>query len=140
PGLRRRAAARAPMIDFQRLLHALDDGNVELVIVGGVAATIHGSARLTSDLDIVYGRSKENIKRLVKALAPLKPYLRGAPAGLPFQFDEPTVRAGLNFTLTTAAGPLDVLGEIAGGFSCEVLRKRSKLFTLYGRRFRVIDI
>jgi len=128
------------MIDFKRLLRALDQGKVEFVIVGGVAATLHGSARLTSDLDVVYGRSKENIRRLVKALSPLKPYLRGAPPGLPFRFDEPTVRAGLNFTLTTEAGPLDVLGEIAGGFTWEVLRKRSKLYTLYGRRFRVIDI
>ena len=128
------------MIDFERILHLLDDEGVECVIVGGVAATIHGSARLTADLDIVYGRSKENIRRLVKAIAPLKPYMRGAPPGLPFHFDEPTVRAGLNFTLTTNAGPLDVRGEIGGGFTWEVLRRRSSLFTLYGRRFRVIDI
>ena len=128
------------MIDFQRLLHALDDAGVEFVVIGGVAATIHGSARLTADLDIVYSRSKENIRRLVKALAPLKPYMRGVRPGLPFRFDEPVVKAGLNFTLTTDAGPLDVLGEIAGGFTWDVLRKRSSLFTLYGRRFRVIDI
>jgi hypothetical protein len=128
------------MIDFKRLLHTLDKGRVELVIVGGVAATLHGSARLTADLDIVYARSKENIKRLVVALRPLKPYLRGAPPGLPFQFDEPTVRAGLHFTLSTEAGPLDVLGEIAGGFTYEVLHKRSSRFELYGKHFRVIDI
>src|SRR5947209_5162101 len=128
------------MIDYKRLLHALADAKVEFVIVGGVAATLHGSARLTADLDIVYARSKENIKRLVNALDALKPYLRGAPPDLPFRFDEPTVRAGLNFTLTTEAGPLDVLGEIAGGFDYRVLRERSSLFDVYGRRCRVIDI
>ena len=128
------------MIDFRRLLHALDDAKVEFVIVGGVAATLHGSARLTADLDIVYARSKENIRKLVHALAPLHPYLRGAPAGLPFHFDEATVRAGLNFTLTTDAGPLDVLGEIAGGFDYAVLRRRSSLFQIYERRLRVITI
>jgi len=128
------------MIDFRRLLHALKNAKVEFVIVGGVAATLHGSARLTADLDIVYGRSKENIRKIVHALTPLRPYLRGAPAGLPFRFDEPTVRAGLNFTLTTDAGPLDVLGEIAGGFDYSVLRRRSAIFQIYGRRFRVINI
>jgi predicted nucleotidyltransferase len=128
------------MIDFKRLLHALDDAKVEFVIVGGVAATLHGSARLTADLDVVYARSKENIRKLVHALASLHPYLRGAPAGLPFHFDEATVRAGLNFTLTTDAGPLDVLGEIAGGFDYPVLRRRSSIFRIYGRRLRVITI
>lgn len=128
------------MIDFKRLLHVLDDRKVEFVIVGGVAATLHGSARLTADLDIVYRRSKQNIKRLVSALAPLKPYLRGAPPGLPFHFDELTVQAGLNFTLTTEAGPLDTLGEIAGGFTYEVLLERSSRYALYGRRLLVIDI
>src|SRR5712692_3191216 len=120
------------MIDFKRLLSALGNSKVEFVIIGGVAGTLHGSARLTADLDIVYARSKENIRRLVAALAPLHPYLRGAPPGLPFHFDAETVRAGLNFTLTTDAGPLDLLGEIAGGFNFEVLRKRSTAVELFG--------
>src|SRR5213593_3694139 len=128
------------MIDFRRLLAALIEEKVEFVIVGGVAATLHGSARLTSDLDIVYGRSREDTRRLVAALAPLTPYLRGAPKGLPFHLDVETVRAGLNFTLTTDAGPLDILGEIAGGFSYEVLRKRSISVELFGMRCRVIDL
>lgn len=74
------------MNDFGRLLTALRSGNVSFVIVGGVAATVHGSARLTTDVDIVYERSRRNIERLVEALAPLNPYLRGAPRGLPFRF------------------------------------------------------
>jgi hypothetical protein len=128
------------MIDFKRILSVLVDGQVEFVIVGGVAATLHGSARLTADLDVVYGRSRENIRRLVKALAPLSPYLRGAPPGLPYHFDAETVMAGLNFTLTTSAGPLDLLGEIAGGFTWDVAQKRSKFVKLFDIRCRVIDI
>jgi len=128
------------VIDFRRLLAMLVDAKVEFVIVGGVAATLHGSARLTSDLDIVYGRANENIRRMVTALAPLHPYLRGAPAGLPFHLDAETLRAGLNFTLTTDAGPLDLIGEIAGGFNFEVLRKRSTVVELFGKRCRVISL
>ncbi len=40
------------------------------ILVGGAAATVHGSARLTLDVDIVYQRTPENLARLVNALAP----------------------------------------------------------------------
>lgn len=103
------------MTDFNALLRILTENEVEFIIVGGAAATAHGSARLTVDLDIVYSRSSENIERIVNALQPITPYLRGAPPGLPFRWDEQTVKRGLNFTLTTTLGALDVLGEIAGG-------------------------
>ena len=103
------------MTDFKQLLRLLTDNEVEFIIVGGAAATAHGSARLTFDLDIVYKRSKENIARLVNALRPLDPYLRGAPPGLPFDWSVETIEKGLNFTLTTSLGALDLLGDIVGG-------------------------
>ena len=42
------------MTDFERLVAALAEAGVEFVIVGGLAATAHGSARLTQDIDVVY--------------------------------------------------------------------------------------
>jgi hypothetical protein len=103
------------MTDFKAALGALSGAGVRFIIIGGAAATVHGSARLTQDLDVVYARDLENIRRLTAALAAFQPYLRGAPAGLPFRFDEATVTRGLNFTLTTTLGDLDLLGEIVGG-------------------------
>jgi hypothetical protein len=103
------------MTDFKAALGALSGAGVRFIIIGGAAATVHGSARLTQDLDIVYARDLENVRRLTAALAGFQPYLRGAPAGLPFRFDEATVTRGLNFTLTTTLGDLDLLGEIVGG-------------------------
>jgi hypothetical protein len=88
--------------DFAGLLKALAQAQVDFIIVGGAAATAHGSARLTQDLDVVYARDPHNLRRLVAALSPLSPYLRGAPPNLPFHFDEETLRRGLNFTLTTS--------------------------------------
>ena len=128
------------MNDFGRLLTALRTADVSFVIIGGVAATVHGSARLTSDVDVVYERSRQNIERLVSALAPLHPYLRGAPPGLPFQFDVETVRRGLNFTLSTDAGPIDVLGEITGIGDYERVLTVSEYVSLYGERYRCIDL
>ena len=59
--------------------------------------------------------------RLTRMLAPLEPYLRGAPPGLPFVWSEETMWAGLNFALTTSLGSLDLLGEITDGVSFEDL-------------------
>ena len=109
------------MTDFHALLRLLTENEVEFIIVGGAAATAHGSARLTFDLDVVYKRSAENIARIVNALRPIKPYLRGAPAGLPFDWSVETIAKGLNFTLITTVGALDLLGEIVGGGGYEQL-------------------
>ena len=103
------------MTDFNALLRLLTENQVEFIIVGGAAATVHGSTRLTIDLDVVYERSPENIARMVSALEPIQPYLRGAPPGLPFDWSIETVEKGLNFTLITKLGALDLLGEIVGG-------------------------
>ena len=76
------------MTDFGRLLEALATHDVGYIIIGGFAATAHGSAFMTVDLDVDYDRSADNVERLVSALEPLSPYLRGAPPGLPFRLDE----------------------------------------------------
>ena len=120
------------MTDFAALLRVLSRARVDFIIVGGFAATLHGSAAPTRDLDIVYSREPDNIQRLVTALAPHHPYLRGAPPGLPFQWDPGTVKAGLNFTLTTDLGALDLLGEIAGGGDFQALRPHAETVTLFG--------
>jgi hypothetical protein len=103
------------MTDFAAMLRALTGAGVRFIVVGGAAATAHGAARLTVDLDIVYDRAPENLDHLVAALAKHHPYLRGAPPGLPFEFDAETLRRGLNFTLSSAIGDIDLLGEITGG-------------------------
>ena len=110
------------MTDFNALLRLLVENKVEFIIVGGAAATAHGSARLTLDLDVVYRRTTENITRMVDALKSIQPYLRGAPPGLPFDWSAPTIQKGLNFTLVTTLGALDLLGEIVGGGGYEQLR------------------
>ncbi len=128
------------MTDFAILLAALDDGDVAFIIVGGLAATIHGSSRLTQDVDIVYERSDENIERLVSALSPHNPYLRGTPPGLPFEWSAGTLRRGLNFTLTTAVGDIDILGEIVGGGSYDDLLAHTTTVELFARAHRCLDL
>ncbi len=120
------------MTSYTNLLQAFFQADVEFIIVGGAAATAHGSARLTQDLDLVYRRTTENIARLAVAIAPYEPYLRGAPPGLPFRFDAVTIQRGLNFTLTTKLGDVDLLGEITGGGGYEDLLPDSIKLVIFG--------
>ena len=128
------------MTEFDALLATLSDGGVEFILIGGLAATAHGAIRTTRDIDVVYARSPENLARIEAVLAPLAPYLRGAPPGLPFRLDAATLRAGLNFTLSTSLGDLDLLGEVAGGGTYEDLLAHTSPLELFGIRCLCVDL
>ena len=51
------------MTDFMTVVRVLAEGGVDFIVVGGLAGVMHGSARLTFDVDVVYSRSPENIRR-----------------------------------------------------------------------------
>lgn len=128
------------MTDFAALLRVLATAGVDFIVVGGAAATAHGSARLTLDLDAVYARAPGNLARLVACLAPYHPYPRGAPPGLPFRWDTETIARGLNFTLQTDLGPLDLLGEIAGGGRYEDLLPDTVVLKVFGIECRTLSL
>jgi predicted nucleotidyltransferase len=128
------------MTDYEAILRLLQEHRVEFIVVGGVAAIMHGSARFTQDVDVVYRRTAENLQRLERSLASHAPYLRGAPPGLPFHWDADTIRRGLNFTLTTDLGSLDLLGEIAGGGTYDKILPASIEKRLYGIRVLCLDL
>jgi len=125
---------------FGKLLRALAEGDVNFILVGGVAAAAHGSTRSTQDVDIVYARNRRNLELLVDCLVPYHPYLRGAPPGLPFRFDVDTLASGLNFTLTTDLGWIDLLGEITGGGGYEDLAPHAIIIEAFGFHCRVLDL
>ncbi|MCS7066475.1 MAG: nucleotidyltransferase [Fimbriimonadales bacterium] len=128
------------MTDFEKILRQLHENGVEFILIGGVAARALGSSRLTDDIDIVYRRTLDNMRRLVDALAPYHPYLRGAPAGLPFQWDVDTLKRGLNFTLTTRLGSIDLLGEVAGGGTYEQLLPFTAIVEISGIPCRCVNL
>jgi predicted nucleotidyltransferase len=128
------------MTNFAELLRRLADAQVEFVIIGGLAVISHGHARATVDLDICYARTPENIERLVRALAPLTPRLRGAPPDLPFFWDVQTLRNGLNFTLVTTEGEIDVLGEVTGLGGYGEISLRADVLELYGAKVRLLSL
>jgi hypothetical protein len=126
--------------DFGAILERLASHEVDFIVIGGLAASLHGSAYVTQDVDICYGRSESSIERLCRSLTGLHPALRGAPEGLPFRFDPQTVKAGLSFTLSTDLGPLDLLGEVSpfGGF--DLLKPHAVEMILVGHAVLVLSL
>ena len=128
------------MPSFEQLLRSLAAARVDFIVIGGIAGGLHGAARATYDLDVVYARDAQNLARLVGALAPLNPYLRGAPPGLPFKWDADTLVRGLNFTLTTSAGDIDLLGEVTGGGPYEDLLPQTIDVEAFGITCRCVTL
>ena len=127
-------------VDLAQIIPPLVRAKVDFILIDGMAAILHGSARVTFDFDLVYSRTDENIERLATALAPHCPYLRGAPRNLPFSWDAKTIRSGLNFTLTTNVGDADLFGEVTGGGTYSDLLPHSFEVEAFGVRFKCIDL
>ena len=131
---------RVPQTDFSAALHVLTKADIDFIVIGALAGIAHGLGRATYDVDVVYSRTPENMRKIVQALAPLRPYLRGAPPGLPFSFDERAIRDGLNFTLLTSIGGIDLLGEVAGGGTHENLRPFADRVSAFGSEFLALGL
>ena len=124
----------------RRLVEALVTEQVACVVIGGVALTLHGSARATYDLDLCYSRDRANLQRLARALAPWNPRLRDFPPELPFLWDEHTLHSGLNFTLRCDAGDIDLLGEVPGLGAFADVAVVSEVVEIYGHAIRILTL
>ncbi|HXH70321.1 MAG TPA: hypothetical protein VNI60_08330 [Pyrinomonadaceae bacterium] len=128
------------MVEFEPAIKSLTAAEVEFVIVGGLAVSFHSTGYITTDFDFCYLRTTENQKKIVSAFAPFNPRLRDFPENLPFVWDERTLQNGMNFTLKTTIGDIDLLGEVAGIGDYEAVRKESTLTTLYECKVRVLTL
>lgn len=95
-------------------LRAFADAGVRYVVIGGIAARLHGSPSVTSDVDVCHARDAANLERLSAALQSLHARLRGTDENVPSLLDARTLAAGANFTFVTDAGDVDVLAMPAG--------------------------
>lgn len=113
-----------------RLLQVLVGGGVDFVVIGGVAALVHGSGYPTSDVDIAYSRSKENVAALAAALSGLDPRIRGIePAAT---VDEQLIWNSTLLLLETSLGDLDLIGEARGAPPYEQLRAGAQTVAIEG--------
>jgi hypothetical protein len=128
------------MSDVERQIKLVSEFQIECVLVGGVAATVHGSSIPTQDLDICYSRDNANLTKVIRALRAVHATLRGAPKDLSFILDEETLRRGLNFTFDTDAGKLDLLGEILGVGNYDDCVEHADEAEIFGSRHHVLSL
>jgi hypothetical protein len=119
-------------LDPEPILRALVARGVDFVVIGGIAAVLHGSARLTYDLDLCFAPDPANLSALGEVLVGLDAHLRGADEPVPFVPDAATLRRIEVLTLATRLGDLDVLARPAGAPSYEALRRRAERYDLGG--------
>jgi predicted nucleotidyltransferase len=122
------------------LLRQLVEGDVDFVIVGGVAAVAHGSAAFTQDLDISYAPDAENLDRLGAVLVGLEARLRGVTDDVPFVPDGRTLRRTRVLTLETPIGLLDLLAQPDGAPIYDQLRAHAVAVELAGVTVRVASL
>jgi hypothetical protein len=128
-------------MSFASMLGGLTKKKIRFVVIGGVAAAVHGSSRVTNDLDICYDATdRGSVAALVALLAKWKGYLRGVEKNLPFIMDERTLRGAPIMTLTTTEGDIDVMDRVAGVGDYNAVRKHSERITALGVSFRVLDL
>ena len=131
--------------NFLDVLNQLHDHHVEFVIVGGVAAALHGSSRVTFDLDVVTSLAPESWQAAVELL-----WAIGARPRIPEPLDRirdvEQIRKwrlekgmlALTFRTPDGSTEVDLLVGESDGF--EGLRQRAVTVTLGDRTFRVASI
>lgn len=115
-----------PEFDPTALLELLVRRGVDFVVIGGIAAVLHGSPRNTRDLDVCFATDEGNFEALGNALLDLDATLRGVSDNVPFVADAATLRKVELLTLSTSRGPLDVMVRPAGAPAFNRLRRAAE--------------
>lgn len=125
--------------DPEPLIRRLIDGQVDFVVIGGLAATLLGAVLPTYDLDIIYERSRPNLDRLAEVLRSLNVRLRGAE-DIPLRVDALLLRNGDAFTFATRSGDFDILATATGAPSYDELARRAVAIPLFGATIKVASL
>lgn len=127
--------------DPAEIVATLDRHGVRYVVVGGVAARLHGSPTLTEDVDITPEGSRDNLARLATALDELDARLAApdAPGGLSVPLDDKTFSSPV-MSFQTRAGVVDVVLEVLGVGGHARVDRDAVVYEVNGLRIRVASL
>jgi predicted nucleotidyltransferase len=129
-----------PPLSADEILRRLVERGVDFVVIGGIAAVLHGSARNTFDLDICFATDHANLAALGEVLVGLGARLKGVDEDVPFVPDARTLRQVELLTLVTRLGELDVLARAPGAPTYQELRRNADRYDLGGFNVSVASI
>lgn len=121
-----------PPLSADEILRRLVERGVDFVVIGGIAAVLHGSARNTFDLDICFAPDDANLAALGDVLTDVSARLKGVEEHVPFVPDARTLRQVELLTLVTTLGELDVLRRPSGAPAYQELRRNADRYDLGG--------
>jgi len=126
----------------QELFTVLARHHVDYVLIGGLAATLHGSSALTNDADICPDRSPDNLERLAAALLEMAARIRtdDHPEGIPLAADADFLRRMQLVNLTTRYGDFDIAFQPGGSDGYEALSERGIDVEVDGTIVRVASL
>jgi hypothetical protein len=129
-------------LDPGRILTTLNDHDVKFVLIGALAARLHGFPRLTADADITPLHSSENLEHLARALRKLKAriFTEAIPEGLEFDCSAAMLKRSSTWSLVTSAGRIDIAFKPAGTQGFYENKKNPKKFKAYGVTFLAASI
>jgi len=126
--------------DFFGVLELLVGREVQFVLIGGLAARLHGSPTVTMDIDICPARDTDNLGRLAGALRAMDAQVPSVNETVPFELDVKTLGRSTNLTLMTSRGALDVLGEPAGTDGYRDLAANAITLEVEGLKLKVASL
>jgi hypothetical protein len=114
-GFEERTTHTRPLM-MSELIGALEEEEVDYLIVGGWAVVAHGLVRATKDVDICPRPTVENYERLLEALTKVQaePILGDLDAEHDIRLDIDGLRSGGNWLLLTEYGRLDLMQDLSG--------------------------
>jgi predicted nucleotidyltransferase len=120
------------------LLRVLVEHEVDFILIGGLAATIHGSPFATVDVDIVPRRERSNLQHLSDALRSVgaRVYV-SAKETLRFEHDGASISDAAVWNLATTFGGLDITYVPAGTSGYADLAERAQKTDIGGIIVRV---
>lgn len=127
------------VLQAEEIFASLDRHGVEYVLIGGLAAVLHGSPLPTVDADICPAATGDNLERLARALADLDARIRtpDTPDGVRFPHDATFLGQVSLLNLTTRVGDLDLSFTPAGTTGYADLAARAGAIVINGVRVPV---
>ena len=127
-------------LDLRELFRVLAKHGVDYLIIGGVAAQVHGRRRTTMDLDVTPAPGRENFKRLAAALVALDAHPMELGSGAPIPTAEQLRVAPVVPPLATRHGELHILNEVPGATEYATMRARALTIDLDGIAMSIVGV